>query len=76
MPTAFSGENIIYKYLDSNIFAIASINAANDDLIIYLVNGVSGKIVYKYFEKNVRTDLPFDLVLSENIFILAFQRLA
>ena len=72
MPTAFSGENIIYKYLDSNIFAVLTINNASEDMIVYLVNGVSGKIVYKYFEKKVRLDQPIVMTLSENNFILAF----
>jgi hypothetical protein len=44
------------------------------DLFIYLINGVSGKVIHKYFEKNVRLNLPIDFVLSENLFILSFQR--
>jgi len=44
-PTAFSGENLIYKYLDSNVFILTCVNAV-DDLVIYLVNGVSGKVIY------------------------------
>jgi len=43
-------------------------------MIIYLVNGVSGKVVYKFFEKKVRLDLPLDMILCENIFIMALQR--
>ena len=41
-------------------------------MLVYLINGVSGKIVYKYFERKVRLDEPIDMALSENIFILAF----
>jgi len=44
------------------------------ELYVYLVNGVSGKVIHKYFEKNVRLDLSIDFVLSENVFILSFQR--
>lgn len=77
-PTAFSGENIIYKHLDSNIFALATISKDTvgnvAELYVYLINGVNGKILHKYFEKNVRLDLSIDFVLSENIFILSFQR--
>jgi hypothetical protein len=73
MPTSFSGENIIYKYLDSNIFALATTSKA-DDLVFYLINGVSGKVIYKFFEKKVRLDLHFDMLLSENTFITSFQR--
>ena len=72
MPTAFSGENIIYKYLDSNVFAVATVNNMSEDLIVYLVNGVSGKLLHKFFERKVRWDHPLVMVLSENLFILAF----
>ena len=71
MPTSFTGENIIYKYLDSNIFALATINKV-DDLIFYLINGVSGKIIYKFIEKKVRLDLSIDMILTENTFIVSF----
>jgi len=77
-PTAFSGENIIYKHLDSNLFALATVSKETEgdvaDLYVYLINGVSGKVIHKYFEKNVRLNLPIDFVLSENLFILSFQR--
>ena len=77
-PTAFSGENIIYKHLESNIFALATVGKHVDgnvaDLFVYLINGVTGKVLHRYFEKNVRLDLSIDFVLSENLFILSFQR--
>lgn len=76
-PTAFSGENIIYKHLDTNVFALATtITTENEqkDLVIYLVNGVSGKVIHRYLEKNVRIDLSLDIVLSEHLYVVAFQR--
>lgn len=42
--------------------------------MVYLINGVSGRVVYKFFERKVRFDLPIDMIMSENMFILAFQR--
>ena len=76
-PTAFSGENIIYKHLDSNVFTLATAlkgDNAQNELIVYLINGISGKILHRYQEKRVRLDLIVDFVLSEHLFILAFQR--
>lgn len=74
-PTAFSGENIIYKHLDSNVFALATVNKNSENqLFVYLINGISGKVLHRYLEKRVRLDLTIDFVLSENLFILAFQR--
>ncbi len=77
MPTSFSGENLIFKYLDSNLFALATVSQAQngeEDFIVYLINGVSGKVVYKFFEKKVRLDQPLDMLLSENTFIISFFR--
>jgi len=48
MPTSFVGDNLIYKYLDSNLFAVSTINSENRVLSIYIINGVSGKVVYKF----------------------------
>jgi hypothetical protein len=77
MPTSFSGENIIFKYLDSNIFALATTNTAQngeEDFMVYLINGVSGKVVYKFFEKKIRLDQSLDFVLTENLFVMSFFR--
>lgn len=41
---------------------------------MYLINGVSGRVLYKFFEKKVRLDLPIDLILSEHMLIMSFQR--
>lgn len=77
-PTAFSGENIIYKHLDSNVFTLATVSSQSEgntaDLNVYLINGISGKVIHRYFEKNARIDLHIDFVLSEHLYILAFQR--
>ena len=78
MPTSFSDENIIFKYLDSNIFAVGTVTTkdqnGDQDLIIYLINGVSGKVVYKFFERKVRLDKDVDFLLCENTFVLSFLR--
>lgn len=66
MPTSFVGDNIIYKYLDSNIFAISVLDNVNSRLSLYLINGVSGKLIYKFYEENVLTNLPIDMVITEN----------
>lgn len=48
MPTSFVGDNLIYKYLDSNLLAVTTINHHSRVLSVYIVNGVSGKVVYKF----------------------------
>jgi len=47
-PTTIVGDNLIYKYLDSNLFAVSTVNDDTGVLSIYVVNGVSGKVVYKF----------------------------
>ena len=53
-----------------------STTGESPDVIVYLVNGVSGKVIHRYLERKVRLDQPIDFVLSENLFVLAFQRQA
>jgi hypothetical protein len=66
VPTSFVGDNIIYKYLDSNIFAVSVLDNVNSRLNLFLINGVSGKLIYKFYEENVLTSLPIDMVITEN----------
>ena len=43
---------LIYKYLDSNLFAIAT--QKSSDLYIYIINSVSGHIVYRLHQEGVK----------------------
>ena len=78
MPTTYIGENnsMIYKYLDSNLFAVSTFDSEQAKLSIFIVNGVSGKIVYKFSESNVSEGEAIDMHLSENKFVLAFKRIS
>lgn len=68
------GDNLIYKYLDSNLFAVTTFNSETGTLSIYIINGISGKVVYKFEENSVSQGEPIDMFLSENYFVLAFKR--
>jgi len=52
VPTSFSEDNIIYKYLDQNMFALTTRTAQTDGKFssskvnVYIVNGVTGKVVH------------------------------
>jgi hypothetical protein len=72
LPTAFVGDNLIYKYLDSNLFAVSTLNM--NTLSVMIVNGVSGKVVYKFSIDNISTEDPIDMILQENQFILSYKR--
>jgi len=74
-PTTVSGDsNLVYKFLDSNLFAVSVVNEDAKMIQIFIVNGISGKVVYKFSESSVATKEPFDMLLAENQFILAFKR--
>lgn len=74
IPTSFVGDNLIYKYLDSNLFAVSTLNTEKRILSIYIINGVSGKVAYKFTQADVSLGEPIDMFLSENYFVLAFKR--
>jgi hypothetical protein len=43
---------MIYKYLDKNLFAVASLKSS--DLFIYIINSISGHIVYRLHQEGVK----------------------
>lgn len=49
---ATGSSRLIYKYLDSNLFAIAS--QKSSDLYVYIINSISGHIVYRIHQESVK----------------------
>jgi len=45
-------------------------------MIVYMINGVSGKVIYKYFEKKVKLEDPVDIAFSEHYLVVSFMRKA
>jgi hypothetical protein len=43
-------------------------------LSVYIVNGISGKVVYKFSVENVSPEHPIDMILLENQFVLSYKR--
>lgn len=76
LPATFAGDNLVYKFLDGNLMAVSVMSAETQILQIYIIDGVSGKIVYKFSEAGVAQNEPTDMILSENYFLLAFKRAA
>lgn len=68
---------MFYKYLDSNMFSIITTQADNPSIItIYLINGVTGRIVYQFQEQNVNQSSIHTIatLFSEQYFALSFMR--
>jgi len=74
MPVSFAGDNLIYKYLDANLFAVSTLNEALGKLSVHVINGVSGKVVYKFAEQDIDAVAPVDMVFTENFLVVAFRR--
>lgn len=66
--------NLIYKYVDTNMFCVVTSNEKND-LFYYVINSVTGKVIHKFHEINVKLDAPISIELYEHYLILTFQRL-
>ena len=75
MPVSFTGDNLIYKYLDSNLIAVSTLSKDLGKMSVYVINGVSGKIVYKFSEQDVDASEPIDMVIAENFLVCSFKRL-
>ena len=74
LPTTFAEDNLVYKFLDSNLLAVSVMSDSTGVLELYILNGVTGKIVYKFSEQNVAPGEAMDMMLSENYFLLTFKR--
>jgi len=59
------------------MFAVSASRADNpSDMSFFIINSISGRIVYQILEKNVNrsTKAKVNAILSENKFIVSFQR--
>ena len=72
LPTTFNGDNLVYKFLDTNLLAVSV--ETNDALELFIIDSISGRIVYTFHEDRVVVDEPYDMLLRENYFVLAFKR--
>jgi hypothetical protein len=74
LPTTFNGDNLVYKFLDSNLLAVSVENEKTNSLELFIIDSISGSIVYTFHEDRVVLKEPYDMLLRENYFILAFKR--
>jgi len=78
LPTVFGQDgDLFYKFLDESMFAVVTANKNDPStLTIYLVNGVTGRIVHQFKEANVSPAAQHKVcaVFSEQFFALTFMR--
>lgn len=76
-PTASIGKvlgnrQVLYKYLNPNIILVASVNDQLAVLTMYLLDGVSGRVLHTVAHGGVDTSKPISSVLSQNWFVYTF----
>lgn len=76
-PTASIGKvlgnrQVMYKYLNPNIILVASVNDQLAVLTVYLLDGVSGRVLHTVAHGGVDSTKPISLVLSQNWFVYTF----
>ncbi len=73
---ALADRSVLYKYLNPNILLITAINDAASSVSFYLLDSVSGAILYSTIHKDVDTTQPITSVVSENWFVYTFYSVA
>lgn len=61
-----------YKYLNPNTAVVATVDDAASTLTTYLLDTVSGQILYATTQEGVDTSKPADCAISENWFVCSF----
>ena len=78
LPTVFGQEgDLFYKFLDSSMFAVTSVNRDDPQTVtVYLINGVTGRIVHQFKEADVSTAAQHKVctLFSEQYFVLTLMR--
>lgn len=63
---ALGDRNVMYKYLNPNLLAIATLQRTSSRVTIYLLDSISGDILYSSSQDGVDTSQPIPLTVAEN----------
>ncbi|KAK0918052.1 hypothetical protein LTR91_020703 [Friedmanniomyces endolithicus] len=63
---------VLYKYLDSNIALLATAHDASSKANFYVLNTISGAIIYSNAHPNIDLTAPVPTIMSENWFAYSF----
>lgn len=69
---ALADRSVLYKYLNPNLILVTAVNDAASTLSLYLLDSVSGAVVYSASHKDVDTTQDIATALSENWFTYTF----
>lgn len=63
---ALGDRNVLYKYLNPNLLAITALQRTSSHIAIYLLDSISGDILYSSSQIGVDTSQPIPLTVAEN----------
>ncbi len=69
---ALADRSVLYKYLNPNIILISTVAEAKSTASFYLLDSISGTLLYSTTHSNVDTAQPITATLSENWFAYSF----
>jgi len=69
---ALADRTVLYKYLNPNIILVSSVDDAENTASFYLLDSVSGAILYSTTHTAVDATQPIAAALSENWFVYSF----
>jgi len=70
----------LYKYLNPTLFTLATKRTVTtksgkvDELVVYIIEGDTGRIIHHFFERGVHFSHPVHLLIDENSVITSFVR--
>ncbi|KFY11751.1 hypothetical protein V492_04276 [Pseudogymnoascus sp. VKM F-4246] len=69
---ALADRSVLYKYLNPNIILVSTVAEATSTASFYLLDSISGTLLYSTKHSNVDTTQPITATLSENWFAYSF----
>ena len=69
---ALGDRNVLYKYLSQNLILITAVSVAASTVSIYLLDSITGQILYTTSHSGVDTSKPIPATFAENWFAYSF----
>ena len=66
---ALGDRNVLYKYLSQNLILVTAVSVAASTVSIYLLDSITGQILYTTSHSGVDTSKPIPATFSENWFV-------
>lgn len=58
------GERVLYQYIDPNNLALVTKDTLNNRLILYILNSLSGNLIYNSYVTHVDLHKPINIIVD------------